>query len=140
MFGTTLVAVFTDFSIVALSTNCLHIFSPPLACPHPLPCVFFQSSPSGMNSGAASDFEQSLSNMSLRRARSTAPQPSSGRPLRNVGSSPQLLPLKQIHEEQEITSDDDALSTHSQTSMVRLRHSSLSMASPELARKILVSG
>lgn len=77
--------------------------------------------------------------MSLRRSRPPLPQPSPVRPLRNVGSSPQLLPLKQIHEEQEITSDEDALSTHSQTSVVRLRHSTLSMASPELARKILVS-
>lgn len=100
--------------------------------------LYLQSSPhSGTGSPVGSDFEQSLSSLTLRRSRSNAPQPPSGRPLRNVGSSPQLL--KQIHEEQEITSDDDALSTHSQTSVVRLRHSSLSMASPELARKILVS-
>lgn len=91
----------------------------------------------------SSEFEQSLSNMSLKRgARPTPSNQCSNqpRPLRTVTSSPQLLPLKQIHEEQEIISgDEDALSTHSQTSVVRIRHSSLSMASPEVARKLLVS-
>lgn len=72
-------------------------------------------------------------------ANATQSSPTPTRPIRTVGSSPQLLPLKQIHEEQEITSDEDALSVHSQTSVVRHRHSSLSMASPELARRLLVS-
>lgn len=109
--------------------------------PFGLPIPSLQLSHPGADScSAVSDFEQSLSNMSIRRSRPNTAQPtSSSRPMRTVGSSPQLLPLKQIHEEQEVTSDDDALSTHSQTSVVKLRHSSLSMASPELARKLLVS-
>ena len=86
----------------------------------------------------SSEFEQSLSNMSLKRP-ATAGASTTPRSLRTVTSSPQLLPLKQIYEESEIASgDEDAISVHSQTSAVRLRHSSLSMASPEVARKLLV--
>lgn len=93
---------------------------------------------SNSTGSSASGFEQSLGELSLKRSRPPPlPSPQS-RPLRTVTSSPQLLPLKQIHEESEITSDEDALSTHSQTSFMKQRHSSLSMASPELARRILV--